>query len=276
MRHHVTQTVLVIIWPVICIVPLLLFRANLEPQVYEVPFDYDPLPVINTTWSRPPDFEWTIAYSPKNAFLDSMMQDVMVTMNMTKVVPYANQKSLNRQLRNKTNRPLVGIIFDDSFTAETNKWPKDLKYRMRFPAELRTDKIINLTLSGVIANWNTQNLYPPFAEDDGPRNMNESDGGRPPGYYEEKFATVQSAVSIAFIKAHADNATDPVVSLQRFSYPPITLDLFGNMVNLVHWLIYFGFMFPFTHNVKVMILRGVNSPYNYYDSLYLMDYFSCR
>ena len=198
--------------------------------MYKVPFDYDPLPVINTTWSRPLDFEWAIAYSPQNALLDSMMQGVKVTMNMTKVVPYANQDALNERLSNERDRPLVGIIFDESFADTMDLLPKNLKYRMRFPAELRTAKDVSVP-SVLVNNWNTQNLYPPFAEDDGPRNMNESDGGRPPGYYEEKFATVQSAVSMAFIKAHA--ATDLNVTLQRLPYPAVAVDKFFPKIKIL-------------------------------------------
>lgn len=255
-RRLKLQTTLEIIIPVIFSALLVLIRGLSDPDVFPEPFDYEPLSLINTTWTRPRDFEWVVAYSPQNALLDTMMGEVRVAMNLTRIDPYPSAAALNAKLALEANRPLVGIIFDDSFSASTTELPKNLKYRMRFPGELRNIPIFLSEASVLWNNWRTQFMYPPFAEG-GPRNKNASSGGRPPGYYDEKFSSVQSAVSMAFINAHVGDpalggSALPDMHIQRFSYPPATVDILLEVLKVfVSLIIFLSFLYPCINNVKV-------------------------
>lgn len=255
-RRLKLQTTLEIVIPVIFSALLVLIRGLSEPDVFPEPFDYEPLPLINSSWSRPRDFDWVIAYSPQNALLDQMLVEVRVGMNLTRLEPYPSAAALNARLAIESNRPLVGIIFDDSFSVSTTELPKHLKYRLRFPGELRNVPTFLTEGSVLYNNWRTQYLYPPFGSG-GPRNMNHSTGGRPPAYYDEKFSSVQSAVSLAFINAHVGNgeqseAQIPAINLQRFSYPPATVDILLDVLKVFVSLIFFlSFLYPCINNVKV-------------------------
>lgn len=259
------QTTLEIVIPVIFSALLVLIRGLSDPDVFPEPFDYNSLVVVNSTWERPGerDFDWAIAYSPQNPLLDKLMEDVQVAMNLTRIDPYRSASELNAHLVNEKNRPLVGIIFDESFSAATSELPKDLNYKMRFPGELRVVPTFQTGTGVLYNNWRTQFLYPPFAEG-GPRNKFNPTGGRPPSYYSERWSHVQSAVSLAFIKAHLGNSgawespamSLPEIFLQRFSYPPATVDILLEVLKVFVSLIFFlSFLYPCINNVKVRIQR---------------------
>lgn len=180
------------------------------------------------------------------------MEDVQMAMNLTRIEPYASAELLNARLTVETNRPLVGIIFDESFSPSTSQVPKHLNYKMRFPGELRAVPTFQSGSNVLYNNWRTQFLYPPFAEG-GPRNRDRDTGGRPPGYYDEKFSSVQSAVSLAFIKLHGGGEEGlPEIKLQRFSYPPATVDILLEVLKVFVALIFFlSFLYPCINNVKV-------------------------
>lgn len=257
-RRLKLQTTLEIIIPVVFSALLVLIRGLSDPDVFGTPFDYDAMPVVNSTWTRPRDFQWVIAYSPENELLDKMLAEVKVGMNLTRIDAYPSAAALNARLIIEANRPLAGIIFDESFSATTTELPKNLKFKLRFPGELRNVPLFLSEGSVLYNNWRTQYLYPPFAEG-GPRNKNASSGGRPPAYYDEKFASIQSAVSMAFIKAHVggDVPEEPVglipeLNLQRFSYPPATVDILLEVLKVfVSLIFYLSFLYPCINNVKV-------------------------
>lgn len=180
------------------------------------------------------------------------MEDVQMAMNLTRLEPYASAELLNARLAVEGNRPLVGIIFDESFSPSTSQVPKHLNYKLRFPGELRVVPTFQSGSSLLYNNWRTQFLYPPFAEG-GPRNRHRDTGGRPPGYYDEKFSSVQSAVSLAFIKLHGGGEESlPEIKLQRFSYPPATVDILLEVLKVFVALMFFlSFLYPCINNVKV-------------------------
>lgn len=103
--------------------------------------------------------------------------------------------------------------------------PIDLEFSLRFPAELRLIPPGNPVER---YNWFTSQLFPTFQEY-GPRNYNDTDGGLPPGYCQEGFLQVQSAISQAFIrkKAKAVNYNETFLQriyLQRFPHPSFVAD----------------------------------------------------
>lgn len=256
------QTTLEIVIPVIFSALLVLIRGLSDPDVFPEPFDYRALPIVNETWNRARDFDWAIAYSPQNTLLEGLLEEVQLAMNLTRIDAYPSAQELNARLAIERNRPLVGIIFDESFSASTTELPKHLNYKMRFPGELRNVPTFQTGANVLYNNWRTQFLYPPFAEG-GPRNKNATNGGRPPSYYDEKFSSVQSLVSLAFIKAHLGNSgawetpemSLPEIMIQRFSYPPATVDILLEVLKVFVSLIFFlSFLYPCINNVKVRIL----------------------
>lgn len=260
-RRLKLNTFLEITIPVIFSCLLVLIRSLADPDIYTEPFDYDALPLVNSSWpNMQRNFEWTVAYSPNNKILDGIMQEVKIGMNLTRIDGYETAEILNARLAAEANRPLAGIIFDECVNIYSTKLPKDLKYKLRFPAELRDLPPLLPANGALFNNWRTQYLYPPFAPG-GPRNRNSSSGGRPPNYYGEKFSSLQSIISLAFINAQIGNATVaeeqmPIIQLQRFSYPPATIDILLEVLKVFVSLIFLlSFLYPCINNVKVSVLR---------------------
>lgn len=187
-----------------------------------------------------------------------MMTDVKFNMDLLNLIPFDNASDLNKYLMTAGSglanykMPLVGVIFDRSFSSNTMLLPSQLDFSLRFPSELRSGYQDVSTASQLYNNWMTNHLYPPFGEG-GPRNKNSSTGGRPPGYYDERFSSIQSAISLAFIKAH-NNLNIPIVRmvLNRFPYPPGTIDLIIHALKIFTYLVFFlSFLYPCINNVKV-------------------------
>lgn len=251
-----------ILIPVIFFALLVLIRIYSKPNIYPKPFDYEPLRLVNSSWpSGQKNFEWVVAYSPQNKVLDGIMNQVQQEMNLTRIDGYDNADKLNARLAKEANRPLAGIIFDESISMTSTQLPKDLKYTLRFPAELRNPLAGgDSKAEGSSLNWITQYLYPTLAFG-GPRNLNDSSGGVPPNYYEEKFVSLQSIISLGFIKTVVDNLGRdvnqvPKVTLQRFSYPPAKIDRIVDMLKIIVSLFFLlSFLYPCINNVKVSQLE---------------------
>lgn len=174
------------------------------------------------------------------------------------MIPFDNATILNAYLLSGSSGmagskiPLAGAIFDSCFSTNTTELPRRLNFSLRFPAELRTGYRDVSTTSQLYNNWMTNFLYPPFG-DGGPRNKDSSTGGRPPGYYEERFSSVQSAISMAFIKTHNKHKTKIIhLVLRRFAYPPGRIDLLVHALKIFAYLVFFlSFLYPCINNVKV-------------------------
>lgn len=199
---------------------------------------------------------WNLAYTPPNPAIASLMQTVGERMNINlPLAQFNTENELNNAMIADTARLnfLAGIIFEN-VGASDNQLPQDLSFRIRFPAESRAVMITQST-NALVDNWQTDLLFPLFSEG-GPRNRNSPEGGRPPGYYEERFITIQSAISEAFIahKAVEQNhlGVNLSIMLRRFSYPPTTVDfLLIVMQVFVSLILFLSFLYPAINNVKV-------------------------
>lgn len=252
--RHKIEAAIDILGPIIVPCILIFVRVKSKLEVYKDPFEYQSLPLINPTWSPPLAFEWAVAYSPRNALLDTMMNQVKSKMNLTQIYSYTSERELNARLSNESNRPLAGIIFDECFTGHTGVLPKNLIFRMRFPAELRSPPS---SIEIETKNWQTESMFPVFPSIR-PRNKNSSTGGYPPAYYDEKFSSIQSAISLWFINARSSNFTKsekysiPYIRLQRFGFPAATVDtLLESMKSVIFYLFWLAFWYPCTNSVNV-------------------------
>lgn len=167
---------------------------------------------------------------------------------------YASAQELNdRLIADISNRPLAGIIFDN-IDVNSADLPQDLRFSLRFPAELQSIIPGSPGDTPLTSNWQTDLLVPLF-QDGGPRNRQSGIGGTPPGYYEERFLALQSAISLAFIRhKQTVETTLPELILQRFYYPPTTVDFLLEILRIFVPLIFFlSFLYPSINNVKVGI-----------------------
>lgn len=201
---------------------------------------------------------WNLAYTPPNPAIDNLMQAVGQRMNIIPpTVSFATENEMNMALIADTSRLnfLAGIIFEN-VAATDAQLPENLNFRIRFPAESRAVMFAQST-NALVDNWQTDLLFPLFSEG-GPRNRESSEGGRPPGYYEERFITIQSAISESFIAHKATELNHLGVNLslmlRRFSYPPTTVDfLLIIMQVFVSLILFLSFLYPAINNVKVSL-----------------------
>lgn len=163
-------------------------------------------------------------------------------MNLKAIEGYDNELLLqNYLLTNEVYRPLAGIIFDESISGNLSTLPMDLDFKLMFPGECRL--FPKRVLNKEDYNWQTNFLYDKSVINE-PRTVDTPHGG-PPSYYKEKFLSIQSAVSLAYIRSKQKrNVTLPKVRIQRFLYPAITFDYFLNYANIVITLIVLFIFLP--------------------------------
>lgn len=247
-------TILEVLVPVVFAGLLVLIRSLQMPTVYDEPFDYNSLSPIITE-----QFYWldgyNLAYAPQHPALLPLMARVKESMAITEEFQiYATPEEMNTALvLDDTRSTLAGIIFE-GLDAAALTLPDDLHAIIRFPAELRSLS----NPMALIDNWQTNSLFP-FFSTGGPRNHKAHTGGRPPGYFEERFTTVQSAISQAFVEIKAEQeAEDSVLRnllVKRFPEGPRTIDdLLFVMQLFVGLIMFLGFLYPAINNVKVCIL----------------------
>lgn len=111
---------------------------------------------------------------------------------LLKVTSVPSSAQLAPYLRQKF--AYAGIQFPDEY-ANLTELPDDLKYSIRYPAELRrTDNVIN----PLYFNWRTDFLFPLF-QPGGARNHHHPHDGSPSGYYMEGFLFLQQFMFRSFM-----------------------------------------------------------------------------
>lgn len=254
-RRRKLATTFEILVPVIFAVLLVIIRGIQMPIVYETAHEYTPLqPIISDPWAwsenRPLDYN--LAYAPSHPALEPLMALVKESLGITDTLRvFATPEEMNQMLiSDQSRKMLAGIIFEGLEPSATTL-PNDLHSVIRFPAESRAVA----TLNALTNNWQTDSLFP-FFSTGGPRNPFNDNGGNPPGYYEERFMAIQSAISQAFIEmrseAQQENLVLRAMRLIRFSDPPRTIDTLLFILQLFLPLVMFlGFLYPAINSVKV-------------------------
>lgn len=88
----------------------------------------------------------------------------------------------------------------------------------------------------------------------GPRNPQDNDGGYPPGYNKEKFASIQHYLSYEIIQKFQETVGDkeklPDITLQRFPYPPYINDPTILLISRLNLYIVICYLFTAINIVK--------------------------
>ncbi|XP_068154368.1 LOW QUALITY PROTEIN: phospholipid-transporting ATPase ABCA3 [Drosophila tropicalis] len=180
-------------------------------------------------------------YSPKNDYLDSLVNETVHTLEMGGYTGSVDAAQLQRDVVN--NNAFAGIQFDDSL-ANSSELPDKLDFALRFPSESRTTSL-NIGLT-----WLTMRLFP-IIDLTGPRNENATDGGIPVGYLREGFLPIQHALTMAYLRQRAPDSTLPEVVMQRYPYPEYIYDpLLEGLASIMSLIILLSFIYPCTYITK--------------------------
>lgn len=133
--------------------------------------------------------------------------------------------------------------------------PSNLRYALRFPAELRTHHKLN----PMLFNWQTDKSITANQEP-GPRCRYDADGGVPPGYLREGFLPVQHAIARRFLAVQAQQSNSsglmPDVTVRRFPHPGFRLDMLINgLEDILPIILVVSFIYPCINITKVIALE---------------------
>jgi ATP-binding cassette subfamily A (ABC1) protein 3 len=227
-------------------------KEVLRYSAFDLEF-FNELSVINTTQTR------EITYSPNNPILRDIMFDVTSRINDFQFAPvsFPNPDALEGDAI--ARRPYASIEFDQSYQNFTSieDFPDEIKYAVRFPAELRT----NITGSDVAAafsqNWAT-NIRFGLDFIPGARNRNSRDGGNPPGYIRQGFSLLQNLIDRAIIRKMSDNPNVefPDLFIRRMPFPEYVNDILGLILEFAIPLIFMvAFLYSAINNIKYIAVE---------------------
>lgn len=179
--RHPIQTVFEVLVPVLVCTLLILIRGLVDIKVYTEDTRYVPYSTTVLGLVRDfPNANLQLAYSPQNAFLQSLVEKVSTELDFN--LPVVGRPDAVELLNYaQTYEPFASIQFDDSFK-DITEFPATVNYALRFPSEMRKNQTNNRNSGGAFTdNWLTNfKLGSDFSI--GPRNKDYPDGGEPPGY----------------------------------------------------------------------------------------------
>lgn len=181
--RHPIQTVFEVLIPISVCAFLILIRALVDVSKETEPFLWRPIRIDNFFFDNriPAAASNVIAYSPASPVLHDIMNKVAdkIFFNNTRWIIEVFPNGSLLEGNAIANDPFVSVEFDQSL-AGSSELPDDIRYTMRFPAELRTPDGVLDRMAGFSSNWAT-NIR--FALDfiPGPRSAALDDGGDP-GY----------------------------------------------------------------------------------------------
>ncbi|KRX40871.1 ATP-binding cassette sub-family A member 3 [Trichinella murrelli] len=172
-------------------------------------------------------------FTPKNNLTIQIMNIVNSRLRLLSKA-YENEHTMVEDIMKELNQlDLCGcsaygaVVFEEGFLNEAGLG-EELKYKIRLSNTPRNSQsrrgtwnIGQASLFNVGHGWKTNALYA-FPPQNGPRQSNSTDGGKP-GYWREGFLILQHAIDKAIIRMLASNVTDVDkfhVHLKRFVYPP--------------------------------------------------------
>ncbi|KRX54344.1 ATP-binding cassette sub-family A member 3, partial [Trichinella sp. T9] len=172
-------------------------------------------------------------FTPKNNLTIQIMNIVNSRLRLLSKA-YENERTMVEDIMKELNQlDLCGcsaygaVVFEEGFLNEAGLG-EELKYKIRLSNTPRNSQsrrgtwnIGQASLFNVGHGWKTNALYA-FPPQNGPRQSNSTDGGKP-GYWREGFLILQHAIDKAIIRMLASNVTDVdkfQVHLKRFVYPP--------------------------------------------------------
>ncbi|XP_040176029.1 ATP-binding cassette sub-family A member 3-like [Anopheles arabiensis] len=256
-KRHYIQTLFEILIPVLCCSILLLVRGLVDPEFIDSNSVFKPLETDRLTHleklAEAKNFEFKIAYSPRNDLLEAVVQEAVRALNANDpkarltYASFADAREMESVLAESSF--LAGVEFDDSWASWTvaNGVPTDnLTFAVRYPAELRDDEF-------QFSNWVTNLLVVPFS----PRLRNPLlDDGGSPSYYSEGFLGIQGAISRALLGRRLPGVDLPTVHVQRYPYPPYYDDaILEALQQLLALIIVISFFYTCINTVKYITIE---------------------
>ncbi|XP_058837014.1 phospholipid-transporting ATPase ABCA3-like isoform X2 [Topomyia yanbarensis] len=247
-KRHYIQTIFEILIPALCCSMLILVRGLVDPELVVEPTIFRPMEAdtFSMILQNPPIIP-KIAYSPKNAILDSLIKDAYENhLRSTTTFThegYPDARSLESLLVQQNY--YVGVEFDDAL-ANITTLPDRIHFALRYPGETRVGQ-------WMFSSWLTNLLVVPFAP--GARNRNLTDGGSP-NYYYEGFIAMQAALSSAIVATKNPDFQTQRVMLRRIPYPPFYEDkLLPAMEQLLPLIILISFFYTCINTVKYITIE---------------------
>ncbi|KRZ63239.1 ATP-binding cassette sub-family A member 3 [Trichinella nativa] len=232
-------------------------------------------------------------FTPKNNLTIQIMSIVNSRLRLLSKA-YENEHTMVEDIMKELNQlDLCGcsaygaVVFEEGFLNEAGLG-EELKYKIRLSNTPRNSQsrrgtwnIGQASLFNVGHGWKTNALYA-FPPQNGPRQSNSTDGGKP-GYWREGFLILQHAIDKAIIRMLASNVTDVDkfhVHLKRFVYPPYVDNPFITVIQQhlpVIILLSFAFSVVYISRTVVMDkeLRVKVNNHSYHDSNTLNRIYAC-
>uniref|UniRef100_A0AAY4BEA4 ABC transporter domain-containing protein n=1 Tax=Denticeps clupeoides TaxID=299321 RepID=A0AAY4BEA4_9TELE len=181
-------------------------------------------------------FRYQLAYVPGNvSVVRQVAEDVVASFSVLEkfIHGFETEQQFEDYVKTdpQSGNILAAVVFEHTFTHDSQPLPLQVRYRLRFPysprfapAKERSELNPNNDM-----DWHTASLFPLF-QMPGPREQHDMGGGTP-GYYREGFLAVQYAVDRAIMLAHNYTLASSVlaqtqVRLSRFPYPAFIYDVF--------------------------------------------------
>ncbi|XP_055537148.1 phospholipid-transporting ATPase ABCA3-like isoform X2 [Wyeomyia smithii] len=223
-KRHYVQTLFEILIPAICCAVLILVRGLVDPEMFNEPSVWEPLPTDTLEHILPeanptidPPIHFMFAYSPQADFLDKIVNSAVQQIREPLTVQ-AFQNALEMENFLRSNNSLVGIEFPDSYR--------------------------------------TLVTLPDKFQMAGARNNERADGGYPANYFNESFIAVQSAIDRAIILERNSATEFTSLFLRRFPYPPYYSDpLLTGLENLLPLIIVIAFFYSALNIVKYITVE---------------------
>lgn len=146
---------------------------------------------------------------------------------------------------------MTALIKSTFLLQNITELPKDLRYVLRFPSELRS--LPQGFQEPLFFNWRTNLLFP-LLSFGGPRGKDDDDGSLP-WYNREGFLPIQNAIARAFVKVKKGEEL-PEIRMQRFPYPAYVHDiLLQGLESLVSLMILSSFLYPCINTVRFIAIE---------------------
>lgn len=191
---------------------------------------------------------WEIAFTPPNAFLESLIKRTCRTLgtvnNSNEIIPvkYSSHENSNKLQDYLLNNPrvFVGVDFKKYETPKTNE-TFNFTYELRFPYNMRTVGLEETTMwtmtwrTGEIADSENANQL---------RNKDSQIGGAAAAYVAEGFTLMVNEITLNFVEMKA-NLSNPIPRplFQRLPHGKYVIDAFFDSGDffVAFWIVISGF-----------------------------------
>ncbi|XP_067006390.2 phospholipid-transporting ATPase ABCA3 isoform X2 [Anabrus simplex] len=267
--RHKIQTAVEILIPVLFSGLIVIIRSLIESGEISDPTLFTPFNPIQEYKDRlisppygfqrsiSPSIAWCMEENEAGDYRDWLENEVAnyienrIFYGIIKFRKYDSEQAMVNELldtsKSMMNSTLAGVVFEGSSV----KCSGDIKVRLRFPGELRSNG-----KPSPYVNWQSNLLFPVY-QFPGPRSPSENQtiGDASPGYQFEGFLPLQEAISTALIETCPSTNSMQTVNLllHRFPYPPYLKDaLLRALQVFISLMIMLSFVYTCISTVKVI------------------------